>query len=238
MLDGSGVLGYIVREDNYGAIRWSAMPYVMAGAAFMALVWRRKGTLFPLLAAGLSWLVMAMTKDGGGSIHHAILLYPMLHWMLAASLGTIERAGRWVMIGAALLAIDNTRLVWVHRDNAQRLGGGKVWSEAIFPLADRIAELKPKVIRIPDWGMQDNLILLTRQALPVSTPAQPFDETLFTDYPEALWIGAVEERVPGIQKSLQDAAQRYGYEKAVRERICDKRGQAQFELYEYRKIRR
>jgi hypothetical protein len=214
------------------------MPYALALAAAIAAGKRRSALLFPLVASGLTWLVMASTKDGGGSIHHTVLLYPLLHWLIAGAGSDFPRAGRFVLAATVLLAIDNARLVWLHRENGRRLGGGELWSEAIFDLATRVRERNPRVIRLADWGLQDNLILLTQRPLPVTSPRPPIEETVFSEPPDAIWIRPLDERIPGINDAFAGAAARYGYEKHVHDQICDRRGQTMYEIYEYRRIRR
>jgi len=238
MLEGSGLMGYLVQEDNYTTTRWSLLVYVMLAAALLALASRRAALIFPLVAALLTWLAMSMTKDGGGTIHHAVLLYPLLHWMAAAAFTQWPVARPAVIALAALLAADNVRLVNVHRDNVIRLGSGPFWTDAIYPLARRVRERQPKAIRLYDWGMQDNLIVLTASRLPITAANPPFDEQAFTAVPDALWISAVQERIPGVNQGLAEAAARAGFEKIVRERIRDRHGREVFELAEYRRVAR
>lgn len=238
MLEGSSLLGFMVDEDNYLTTRFTVMPCVFAAAAAAALLLRRRALVFPLLAALLTWLAMAVTKDGGGSIHHTVLLYPLPHWLAAAAAGAFPAGRRWtgaVLLCAALLAIDNMRVVLVHRDDGQRLGGGRDWSEAIYPLVERVRQRQPAQIRMYDWGIQDNLILLSSRSLPISYPARPFGEAAFADAPGALWIGHVQERLPGVNKELFAAAEKSGYERVVLDRVANKRGVPVFEIFEFRK---
>ena len=184
MLEGSSLLGFMIAEDNYLTVRWSYMPYVVALAALVALLARRRSLVFPLLAGFLTWLAMAVTKDAGGSIHHSILIYPYPHWVVAgvAGLPWFARYHRVVLALALLLAVDNVRLVALHRANGQRLGGGVIWSDALFPLVDEVKRRNPQAIRMYDWGMQDNLIVLSARALPITYAARPFGESAFTDF--------------------------------------------------------
>ena len=239
LLEGSALMGFMIAEDNYPTTRFTVMPYVCLAGALAALAWRRRGLAFPLLAAILTWLAMAVTKDGGGSVHHAVLIYPLPQWMLAAV--AAAAAGLWparawlVLAMAGLLAADNARLVLVHRDDGQRLGGGEDWNEAILPLAASVKRRNPAEVRMYDWGLQDNVILLTARSWNISYPERPFGEAAFTQSPDALWIGRVNERLPGINTELFAAAEKYGYQRVVLERFANKRGVPAFELFEFRK---
>lgn len=239
MLDGRALMGFMMNEDNYLETRFTVMPYVGTAAALAALALRRRALVLPLLAGVLIWLAMAVTKDGGGSIHHVVLLYPLPHWLVAGVAGFLltlapARSGL-VLVLAALLAADNVRVVMAHVDQGRRLGGGNDWSEALVPLAESVKRRKPEIIRLYDWGLQDNLILLNARHLPIHYQDQPFAESAFTVFPEALWVGRVKERLPGANTELFAAAEKYGYERVVLERIANKRGVPTFELFEFRK---
>lgn len=234
LLEGSGAFGFVIADDNYGTTRFTYGVWVLGGAALAALLSRKRTLVFPLLAALLTWLVMASTSDAGGAVHHAVLLYPFGHWMLAGVVALVP----WripVAVVAALLTADNIRLMGVYRDDAQRLGGGVSWSEAIFPFVERVKARNPAQIRLYDWGMQDNLILLSGRAWAISYATRPFTEAAFTEVPNALWLGHVQERIEGMNTGLFAAAERYGYARVVVERVADRRGRPIFEAFYFRK---
>lgn len=238
MLDGSSVFGFMIAEDNFATTRFTYGAWVMAAAALAALLARQRAALFPLLAAGFTWLAMTVTADGGGSVHHAILLYPFGHWLLAAVVAmALQRrvASVTVAVVAALLVADNVRVMGVYRDNAIRLGGRGDWTDAIYPLVERVRARHPKEVRMYDWGLQDNFILLSGRAWSISYPQRPFTEKAFTEAPGALWLGRVENRIAGINDELYAAAAKYGYERVVMERVADRRGVPALEAFEFRK---
>jgi 4-amino-4-deoxy-L-arabinose transferase-like glycosyltransferase len=234
LLDGSGAFGYVIAEDNYGDVRFTYGKWLFAGAALVALLARQRALAYPLLAALLTWLVMASTADAGGAVHHTVLLYPFFHWMLAGVVALVP----WripVAVLVSFLVVDGVRVTGAYRDNAQRLGGGVSWSDAIFPFMDRVKARNPAEVRLYDWGLQDNLILLSGRAWAISYPARPFGEAAFTEVPKALWLGHVNERIAGINTELFAAAERFGYERVVVERVADRRGRPVLEAFVFRK---
>ena len=57
------------------------------GGALRAILWA-------LIAMAVAWIQMAITANAGGSVHHAILLWPLPHMVIAisfaAALASIE----------------------------------------------------------------------------------------------------------------------------------------------------
>jgi 4-amino-4-deoxy-L-arabinose transferase-like glycosyltransferase len=238
MLDGSGLYGYTIAEDNYGTTRFTYGPWLIGAVAVAALASRRRAALFPLVAGIGTWLMMATTADAGGSIHHTVLLYPFFHWMLAAVVALIPERLPWravVAVVAALLVLDNMRVLTAYRDNAIRLGGGRDWSEAVFALVRQVKQRNPQEVRLYDWGMQDNLILLSARPWPISYPQRPFTEAAFTEAPNALWLGHVKSRIEGINEELFRAAETHGYERVVLDRLTNRLGTPIYETFLFRK---
>lgn len=199
--DGTGLMGWMVYEDGQdglprtpmlpiehasewvarvarvaGLPRTNLMLYAFALALLLAPLARGaelRGILFALLAGSIQWLQMAFTRDAGGSVHHAILVWPLPAMVIALSFAAASRrlpryssaaagAALAVVMVAGYLQINQYyRLTW-------RNGAGHNYTDAIYDLSDRLGQLKPSRVMVMDWGMMDSLRLLHHGRLPLA----------------------------------------------------------------------
>ena len=138
-LDGSSLLGYVVREDPAqpavepknalehasvalsrlgGGRRTGILPLACVfGLVLLPWLWRtpaRKPAVFALVFFAVGWLEMAFTKDAGGSTHHTILLWPFPHLFVGATLAQASARLRWkgaVALAAIVVMICGLNLV-------------------------------------------------------------------------------------------------------------------------------
>ena len=111
---------------------------------------------------------MAATKDAGGSVHHVVLLWPVPQFLVAICLGVAitdkTRVWRWTAAGVvALVCLQNGLVVNQYLYNFAREGAGLSWTDAIFPLNDSLVRLHPEYVNLMDWGMEFNLLALSRR---------------------------------------------------------------------------
>ena len=77
-----------------GRPRHSLSLYAFALALLVAPLARGhalRAILFALLAMALAWIQMAVTANAGGSVHHAILLWPFPEMVIAVSFAAASR---------------------------------------------------------------------------------------------------------------------------------------------------
>ena len=122
-LEGQGLFGYLVRDDNEGAPpraartalargserlshafdspRRNLIPAALAGAFLLVpLLWRARTRaprtiLFALIVLLVAWPQMAFNRNTGGSVHHVVLLWPFPHLIVAVAFGeAAQKFGR------------------------------------------------------------------------------------------------------------------------------------------------
>ncbi|MBY0506796.1 MAG: hypothetical protein K2X03_22950 [Bryobacteraceae bacterium] len=232
-LRGYAMMEYLTYEPK-GPLRWTFIPHALLAAMILLLFWPSRLAWFPICAGAIIFLLMAMTRNAGGAVHHQILIWPLPYWAIAAAF-TAPRIARptlaWAVV--ALLAVDNARVVNVYRQALEETGSPGSWNNAIFRLVERIGARRPKTVRVYDWGMSDNLSLLTRGSVEIAWNDRPFAAENFAR-PADLWIGTLKpfEAFANVNQDLQEAVAKAGYERRVLEVIADRQGRPVYELFE------
>src|ERR1035438_7053563 len=140
-----------------------------------------RAIIFALIALAIAWGQMAITANAGGSVHHAILIWPLPQIVIAVSFAAASRrlgaAGipalavvLVVMMGSSL-AVTNEYYALMMRN-----GGSLNWTDAIFRLSDYLKESASDEIYCIDWGMMDSLRLLSRGKLPLRVGTDPINK--------------------------------------------------------------
>jgi hypothetical protein len=124
-------------------------------------------------AVAAMFLVLATLLFSSGmavSEHHLIVLVPVAAAMVAAALEILRARLPWFWIPAAAAGVlyAGSALNW-HRltlEGLERTGGVSVWSDGVYSLAAHLDQMPghPQ-IKILDWGLQNNLYVLTRGRL-------------------------------------------------------------------------
>jgi hypothetical protein len=194
---GGGLLGWLNNEDWQtpqphspdGAIesasakistlarhpRRNLMLYAFIAALLLTPLARGaalRAILFALIAMIVAWLQMAITANAGGSVHHAILIWPLPQMVIAISFASASRRlGRAaVPVLASALAVMMIAGLLVTNEYFALLvrnGGGQNWTDAIFRLSDYMQGTSAKTVYCVDWGIMDSLRLLNRGKLPL-----------------------------------------------------------------------
>jgi hypothetical protein len=274
--DGSGLFGWLVSEDwqtelphaQAGLVQmasaktsWLArrprhnlMFYAFVAAVLLAPLVRGAGLraiLFALIAMTVAWAQMAVTVNAGGSVHHAILVWPLPEMVIAISFAAASRRlGRFGLPAAgAVLALVMASALLVTNEYFSlmiRNGGPPNWTDAIYPLGDYMKHSTAKQVYIVDWGLFDNLRLLDRGKLPllvgsdlVSRAAASDGERKAVDKaiadPESVFIGHTKdwEFFTGSTEKLVNYAAKIGYERAMLATIPDSYGRPVCEVYRF-----
>ncbi len=233
-LRGYGLMGYIAYEPN--PQRWTFIPHAMLASIILLLIWPSRLGWYPLIAGTIAFLLMAITKNAGGAVHHLVLIWPLQYWAIAAAF-TAPRISRTTFAGlvVALLAIDNARVVNIYRQAMMQTGSPGPWNNAIFALVQRIEARHPQTLQVFDWGMSDNVSLLTEGRVPVAWNDRPYPKEIF-ERPADLWVGTLPpfEAFPNVNRDIKQAAEAAGYQRQVLETIHDRQGRPIFELFEWK----
>ncbi|MBI5087111.1 MAG: glycosyltransferase family 39 protein [Acidobacteria bacterium] len=182
-LDGSGLLGYLVRENPEGPPRnlktWEKGPLFLNGAlrnprqsvqhlllvlALLAaplLCWfgpNRRAALLFVAAGAMAYLMMMFTRSAGGSVHHTVLLWPLPQ--MALGLATGEAMRRWAGRGQAVTAaavlicvLSNLAVLNSYLAHFIACGPTEVWSDAARPLVADIGARQGRLVFAVDWGI-------------------------------------------------------------------------------------
>ncbi len=132
----------------------------------------RRPIAFCLIALGVAWFLMAITKGAGTSAHHTVLLWPIPHVFLAVAFAEaslrVRNIGAWVLVVAMLyLAAENLLVTNQYFYQLARYGPAPSWTDAIYDLSRSVGDLKPSKVVIDDWGMLNQLVFLHRGQLPL-----------------------------------------------------------------------
>ncbi len=182
-LDGSGLVGYLVREepegpvqglrawekiplvlnDNLGDPQWSFQLFLLLAAMVLApvLCWRgenRRVCLLLALGGTLGTLLMLGTAGAGGAIHHTVLLWPLPQLLLGLALFAVCR--QWPGIGAnagaaivLFCAASNLAVVNMYLAHFIESGPGLMWTDAVRTLVGDLGRRQGRVIFAVDWGI-------------------------------------------------------------------------------------
>lgn len=275
-LDGSSLFGYLSGEetghrrkdppdalervsfaisDAAGRPRRNLAPLALvASLALLPFLWRSaagRAVLFALIAALAAWLQMLFTRDAGGSTHHTVLLWPLPHLIIAAALAQaslwLRRAGA-VLLALVLVLVCGSNLLVTNEYLAQfaRHGGGDVWTDAVYPLQDRLLRTPARRVVVIDWGVIDVIRILGAGRLPLHQgitlagkdaldEAERREVEVLVSSPEHVFVGHTpnHEVVTGSGARFDAHAREAGYRKEVLNVIRDRHGRPVFEIFRY-----
>lgn len=211
----------------------------------------RKPILFFALAFLVAWAEMLITVEAGGSVHHTVMLWPFLHGFLAVGLAAVASSSRWAARLCAVLVLSaasmNVLATNEHLARLVRFGGERMWTDAIFELADRVGGSGVRYFHPADWGMGDQVRLLAAGGVIVEEAVQPFSRESLDEEERRRVLERVERRdavfaryVPGwayfpaAARLLEEAAREAGFELAPIGIVQDRRGRPVFELFAFR----
>ncbi len=126
--------------------------------------WRR--LLFPLLLSLMTYACMFVSREGGGSVHHVIMLQPFLTLFVAVSLWTpVERWPGLVprMAAASIVAVViaiNLSVNARHLAIYTRTGGSQGFTDAVYRLVPFLAQYPGRKFHALDWGLSNPVLFL------------------------------------------------------------------------------
>jgi len=210
-----------------------------------------RAILFALLAMAIAWAQMAITANAGGSVHHAVLLWPLPQMVIAVSFAAASRRLRAAGIPAlgvvvAVLMVSGLLVTNEYHSVILRNGGSPNWTDAIFRLADSMKGTSPDNVFCMDWGIMDSMRLLSRGKLPLRVGTDPINKPSLDDTdrqylaraisaPRQLFINHTKdfEFFPGVNDKLVKYAADAGYRREVMAVIPDSHGRPVYEVYRF-----
>lgn len=185
--DGSGLLGYLVREtpeaplrahsgldslsirlrDKLHTPRQSLQHILLVITLLLAplLCWNspnRRLALVLLLGGLGGWILMILTRKAGGSIHHTILLWPIPHLLAGLAAGQLflrlsTRAARFTIAAFALAALSNLLILNTYYADFRSFGPSTIWTDAIRPLMNELGAEPGRQAFTVDWGISQQI---------------------------------------------------------------------------------
>jgi 4-amino-4-deoxy-L-arabinose transferase-like glycosyltransferase len=228
----------------YGFILALLLTPLARGAALRAI-------LFTLVAMAVAWGQMAVTANAGGSVHHAILIWPLPEMVIAISFAAASRRlGRAgvpaLAVVLAVMMISGLLVTNEYFSQTIRNGGAQNWTDAIFRLSDYMKGTSPKQVYCVDWGIMDSLRLLNRGKLPLRVGSDLVSKAMRNPEererlgkamaePDAVFIGHTKafEFFQGNNDSLVKYAADAGYRTAILATISDTYGRPVYEVYHF-----
>jgi hypothetical protein len=139
---------------------------------------QRKWILFFLIASAMAWTESALTKEAGGSIHHTVLIWPLVFGAFSLSLGAVYSAMRtWVKIAVVTLVVVLCfrGLLTIATAYAHLLSYSPLvqWSNADQQLIATLLESGVKRIIAIDWGI--DRVIAVRSSNRIAVADQTFD---------------------------------------------------------------
>ena len=210
-----------------------------------------RAILFALLAMAIAWAQMAVTAGAGGSVHHAILLWPLPQMVIAISFAAASQRLRSAGIPALALVLTVLMVSGLLVTNEYhavilRNGGTSNWTDAIFPLADYLKRVPADNVFCMDWGIMDNMRLLTSGKVPLRVGTDPINKPSLDDTdrqylartisePNQIFINHTKdfEFFPGVNDKLVKYAAAAGYRREVMAVIPDSYGRPAYEVYRF-----
>lgn len=229
-----------------------ALWLVPAAAAGLLVARCRLRILFFGLAFLLAWAQMLVTEEAGGSVHHTAMLWPLLHGFLALGLAALGDLRPWGLRVSAVLVLtaasSNVLAINEHLARLIRFGPERMWTDAVFDLAVRVRASGARYFHPADWGMGDQVRLLTAGAVLVEEAVQPFSRESLDEEERRRVLERIERQealfaryVPGwayfpaAAHLLEETARQEGFEPVSVELVRDRRGRPVFELFRFRR---
>jgi len=230
-LRGDALVGYVIPDDEGVGFRATFLPYVLLLSVL--LLWRARSriALFCLLASVVAWAFMAVTHGGGISAHHVVLLWPWPHAFAALTLAaTIPNRAALTAITAAA-ALSCAAVNWHSYSMLHQRGTYPPWSDAIYPLARYLNETSPPHVFVNDWGILDQVRLLSAGRLRVDNSLDLSPERYVTRA-DAVFVEHTDqwESIQGANARLRSVA---GYYAQTLQTISDSKGRPIFRVYRF-----
>jgi Dolichyl-phosphate-mannose-protein mannosyltransferase len=200
--------------------------------------------VFFVIAMAVAWLQMALNSHTGGTVHHAILLWPWPEAAIAISFGGVSRKlGRIgapaVAAATALVVLSSLLVTNEYYAKMVRNGGSPTWSGAVYPLAESLRGSDANYAFCTDWGILESVGLLNAWHPVMRNGILGEDENvalahMVSDSSHIILAHVPEaEQFPGVNERIVERAAKLGYTKQSIRVIGDGFGRKVFEVYKF-----
>jgi Dolichyl-phosphate-mannose-protein mannosyltransferase len=199
---------------------------------------------FFLVAMAVAWFQMALNSHTGGTVHHAILLWPWPEAVVAISFaGVSRRLGRFgapALAATTVLVVTSSLLVTnEYYAKMVRNGGSPTWTTAVFPLAESLKDSGASFAFCTDWGILESVGLLNAWRPVMRNGILGEDESVALAHmvsdPSHIILAHTRaaEQFRGVNEGVIERAQKLGYTKQTIRIVGDGFGRDVFEVYRF-----
>jgi hypothetical protein len=222
--------------------------------AALPLLWftsYRRVAVFAVTAMAVIWGQMLMISKTGGGLHHALLIWPFPHLLIATTAAAlIKRFGKAGAAGvtAAILLVVYSNVLLINEVYAHLVTTGTtaLWSDATKPMVEYASGIDNARFIAVDWGYAQTMCLLSNGKLPIrelSLELLRFSPQDAQEVHKALadsgnvFVGRfpVDEQFVGVGTRLDTVATAEGYSRRVLAVIHDRNERPRYQLIRYEK---
>jgi hypothetical protein len=271
---GNGMFGWLIFEDSQtadphqpssllpkisatisatvGHPRRHLLLYLFAAGLLVAPIsGNLRAVIFGLIAMAVAWIQMAITANAGWSLHHTLLLWPMPHLIIGASIAGASRhlgrlGGPTVAAISAVGAISGALVINEYYSTMLRNGPTPGWTDAILALSKYLKDTPTKYVICMDWGYLDGLRVLNAGKLPLATGSVEVSKPEMTPEdriavmrmigdPGNIYVAHTKEfeTFHVAEPKLEAFAGENGYRRDIMTVIRDGHGRAAYEVYRF-----
>ncbi len=205
----------------------------------------RRWILFFFFSASFAWIQSALTIGAGESIHHSVLIWPLLYLGAALSASCLlRRSGRAriPVLVSGLTVFSVLGFLLVNRSAADliRYSANTPWTDADVPLTDYLLSHGVKWVITTDWGIDRVIEARSRGGISVRDDSFSVRDGHFEDLmllqcaaPECVIAGHVPARdvFPDQSQKLERFVSANGLETVPVTEIDDTHGTPTFRLF-------
>ncbi|HWR52448.1 MAG TPA: glycosyltransferase family 39 protein [Bryobacteraceae bacterium] len=243
-----------VKLDSATGNQWRSWTYAAALAALVLVPFAGRAGWFALVFSAVTWAQMAFNQNTGGGTHHAVLMWPFPQILMAAAFtGAARRLKRpgtvLLVVVTVFLCASNVLVLNHHLVGFVRGGTTTIWTDALYPLSERLGRDTGRNVYVLDWGMFDALRLLNQGKLRLLTGNDPLmdADTNQNDRADVAHMLADENAVfvahtpekfvfEGVWPRFEEAMAAAGYRKESVELIRDRSGRPVFQMFRVAKL--
>jgi hypothetical protein len=228
-----------------GNYRSWLFAFLFAAGMLVAKGVVRRWILFFLVSASLAWIQSALTIGAGESIHHSVLIWPLIYLAAAVSASSLlQRLGRARMpaLVSGLTVFSLFGFLLVNRCTADliRYSANTPWTDADVSLVNYFLSHGVKRVITTDWGINWVIEVRSRAAISVQDESFPIRDGQLQDRllfqcaaPECIIAGHVPARDVFANQSqkLERFVTASGFETVPVADIDDSHGTPTFRLF-------
>lgn len=225
--------------------RWWLLITALPIGLFLGSSRQRRWILFFAISAGVAWFLSALTVGAGASIHHSVLLWPLLYGTIALSLSAITqfRAKYTTPCVLAVIGIFLVRgilMMGFTHENMRSSDRATQWTDADKPLSQQLLRQGLHRAICTDWGIAWVVAARTANTIAVSDlffdlASGHFDQGQFMNCrrPDCMVIAHVKDRSLDAKAyaTIENSLDMLGLKKVDYSIVRDRHSIPVFELY-------